>query len=154
MSHKKVMVTIIKCSTNDCIESRDGTVQQVGLQTTLKVNPYISLIETLFIENKMQGCILSVIPTALVCVFFGPAMPSILFYAVTCVLFILVKELPIAVGDKINFLHDPRATRSMQSQGSRISKYSCRACPRPPSLGMLLHAIASLSEKLIPKSLS
>ena len=39
--------------------------------------------------NEMQGCTLSVIPTALVCVLFGPAVPSLLFYAIFVLLFIL-----------------------------------------------------------------
>ena len=70
----------------DKLKKQVGMVEPKSTQTrvveiiTDKMHPYTFFIETLLLENWMQGCILSVIiPTTLVCVLFGPTIPTCFF---------------------------------------------------------------------------
>ena len=57
---------------------KSSQTRTVGI--TDKVHPYISFKKHCYFKINI-GCTLSVIPTTLVCVLFGPAVPSLLFYA-------------------------------------------------------------------------
>ena len=59
------------------------STQTRAVGITNELHPYISFIEALLLEKNVE-CTSSVVPTALVCVFFGPAVPSLLLYAIFC----------------------------------------------------------------------
>ena len=55
------------------------------------MHPYTFFTETLLLENKKKGCISSVIiPTTLVCVPFGPIIPTYFFNLFDCFLYLYV----------------------------------------------------------------
>ena len=62
-----------------CVRDNGTATKEIG---TLLIEHFFYIIETSLLENKTLGCALSVIPTALVCVLFDPAVPSLLFYAI------------------------------------------------------------------------
>ena len=61
-------------------------IRLVGIITD-EMHPYTFFTETLLLENK-KGCILSVIiPTTLICVLFGPTIPTYSFNLFDCFLY-------------------------------------------------------------------